>query len=114
MASRPPHFPMDKTPMKRQIPPYHVFGKYRSVSPSETTSWERAALRSAERSEGRGKVNLVRFGEDSAGTPPGNFVTALSVLFRKRVVFVAPIKGGELSFEGMVHPDDLNTIQTFR
>lgn len=96
-------------PQEAADSPYHVFGKYRRAESSELIQWERSAIRNAERLAGRGNVSGVRFAQADPGPESRQFLQSLFSLFRKRVAFVSPI-AGELPFDGMVHPDDLNTL----
>jgi hypothetical protein len=92
--------------------PYHVFGNYELADTETLNSWEKEALRNAEKQEGRGKVRGARlsFEQGERAVTAAQYARAISRLFNKRIFFVASSSKTPLSFDGMVATTDLKTI----
>jgi len=97
--------------------PNNVFGtKWREIAESELEPWHKRAVAVAISSEREAKrprsdIRAVTPRESNEShILPGRFTRELLRVFRKKVVLVGAVDGKSLGFDGLLSPDDPNTI----
>lgn len=68
-------------------------------------------LTTASKQAGYGRdLRAFRHQDPKSGNTAARFVAALGLIFKKRVGLVSAVDGKSLPFDGLLSPDDTNTI----